>query len=181
MPIKDFQPMAGSIKEDPDSLENWLDSLGLRQNIDLLPSATPVAADSIRFLDRSASQERQAAFSDVLALFNIGSWASWTPTRTGWTDVGTAPVVTANYVRTGNIINFEIKVVPGTTVATTAGTSYVSLPVTAAGLSGDASMVDLTTLIAIGDCVIDVANSRVYVPTKIATGDSLLIAGWYRV
>lgn len=105
-------------------------------------------------------------------------WTSYTPTRTGWTDVG-SPTVTARYTTDLNKVFFQIKVIPFTTVATVAGTSYVTLPVTAAGLAGDGSMGDLATFLAVGDCVIDVANSRCYVPTKTATGDSLLIAGWY--
>ncbi len=110
-------------------------------------------------------------------LFPLPAWTAWVPVRTSWTDVG-SPAVTARYCRIGNLTFFQIKVVPGTTVATVAGTTYVSLPVTAGGLCGVAMMSDLTTLVAIGDCVIDAANSRVYVPTKTATGDTLLIAGW---
>lgn len=108
----------------------------------------------------------------------LGAWRSWTPTRTGWTDIGT-PTVTARYAVVGWIVFFQVKVVPGTTVATTAGTSYISLPATAGGISGDGSMTDLTTLIAIGNCVFDVANSRCYVPSQVATGDTIEIAGWY--
>lgn len=106
------------------------------------------------------------------------AWASFTTTRTGWTDVG-SPTVTSKFSKSGNTCFFEIEVVPGTTVATVAGTSYCSLPATAAGY-GDASMQDLTSLISVGDCVIDKANSRVYVPSKTATGDTLTIAGWFQ-
>ena len=105
---------------------------------------------------------------------------AFTVTRSGWTDVG-SPTVTGRYQVAGNICLFEVKVVPATTVATTAGTSYVALPVTAAGIAGMATMMDITTLIAIGDCAVDVTNSRVYVPTQLATGDTLTIAGAYEV
>ena len=105
-------------------------------------------------------------------------WTSFTAARTGWTDVGT-PTVTARYCQIGGAVFFQVKVVPGTTVATTAGTSYISLPVAAAGLSGHASMGDATTLISVGQCVFDVANSRCYVPSQVATADILTIAGFY--
>ena len=110
----------------------------------------------------------------------LQTWTSWTPTRTGWTDVG-APTVTARYCRLGNVTFLQVKVVPGTTVATTAGTSYINLPVTAgaSSMGGDGTMTDSTTLIGVGNCVFDVANSRCYVPTQAATGDTLIIAGWF--
>lgn len=109
-------------------------------------------------------------------------WTTWTPSRTGWTDVG-SPTVTGRYCQVGPVIHFQIKVVPGTTVATTAGTSYTTLPVScgASALSGMAMMQNLSTLIAVGDCVIDTANSRCYVPTQAASGNTLLIAGNYEV
>lgn len=110
----------------------------------------------------------------------VSRWASFTTTRTGWTDVG-APTVTARYQVNENVCHFQVKVVPATTVATTAGTSYVTLPLTAAGLAGDATMMNTTTLIGVGVCAIDVANSRAYVPTQAATANTLTIAGWYEV
>ena len=113
-------------------------------------------------------------------LFPVRSWIAWTPIRTGWTDVG-GPTVTARYCQFGNVVFFQIKVVPGTTVATTAGTSYVSLPVAAgaSGIGGDGSMVNTTALLAIGAVAFDVANSRCYVPTQAATTATLEIAGWF--
>ena len=108
------------------------------------------------------------------------AWTPFTATRTGWTDVG-SPTVTARYSQIKNVCYFQVKVVPGTTVATVAGTSYVNLPITAFGFTGEGSMTDLTTLIGIGNCVIDSTNSRVYVPTQTATGDTLVIGGWFEV
>ena len=110
----------------------------------------------------------------------ITAWTTFTPARTGWTDVGT-PTVTGRYLQAGNVCFFQVKVVPATTTATVAGTSYVALPLTAAGIGGDGSMENITTLIAIGACAFDVTNSRVYVPTQGATGNSLTIAGWFEV
>lgn len=125
-------------------------------------------------------QAKLATFAGAVTATNFSAWAAYTPTRTGWTDVG-SPTVTARFCQVRNVCQFQIKVIPGVTVATVAGTSYVSLPATAAGIGGDASMQDLTTFISIGNCVIDVANSRVYVPAQAATADSLIIAGWFEV
>lgn len=107
-------------------------------------------------------------------------WESWTPTRTGWTDVGT-PAVSARFRIIGAQCFFQVKVSPGTTIATTAGTSYISLPTSAKGFGGDASMVDLSGNTAVGNAVIDAANSRCYVPTQTASGNTFLISGWFEV
>ena len=108
------------------------------------------------------------------------AWTPFTATRTGWTDVG-APTVTARYSQIRNVCYFQVQVVPGVTVATVAGTSYINLPLTAFGFTGDGSMMDLTTLVGIGNCVIDATNSRVYVPAQVATADTLTVGGWFEV
>lgn len=114
--------------------------------------------------------------------FAYGITHTWTPSRTSWTDVG-SPTVTGRYCQINDKCYFQIKVVPATTVATTAGTSYTSLPLTAnpADFTGDGSMENITTLIAVGSCVFDLTNNRCYVPTQAATGNTLEIAGWYPV
>jgi hypothetical protein len=114
-------------------------------------------------------------------LFGQDKWLdTWTPTRTSWTDVGT-PTVTARFRVVGRQCFVQIRVVPATTVATVAGTSYVSLPIAAAGLTGAFATTNRTTNVAIGLCSVDVTNSRVYVPAQLATGNTLEIAGWYEV
>lgn len=114
------------------------------------------------------------------AQINNTVWSSWTPTRTNWTDVG-APTVTARYCTIFHLTTFQIKVVPATTTAVVAGTSYISLPVAcaAASIAGVAAMENLTTLVSVGLCTFDVANSRCYVPTQGATANTLVIAGSY--
>ena len=108
----------------------------------------------------------------------LAGWVSFTASRTGWTDVG-APTVTARYCLVDNLCYFQVQVVPNVTVATVAGTSYITLPQAAAGITGDGSMMNLSTLIGIGNCVIDTANSRVYVPTQTATANTLTVGGWF--
>lgn len=107
-------------------------------------------------------------------------WTKFVPIRTGWTDVG-APTVTATWRDVGQQCFLQMKVIPATTVATAAGTSYIALPRAASGISGGGSMQDLTTLTAIGDCVVDVTNSRLYLPTWAASGDTILIWGSWQI
>lgn len=118
----------------------------------------------------------------IIASVNLTAWTTWTPTRTGWTDVG-APTVTARYCRIRNAVMFQIKVVPSTTVATVAGTSYTDLPIAAgsSGLAGIGVMGNDTTRVSIGNGEFDIANSRFYVPTQGATANTLQISGWYEV
>lgn len=104
----------------------------------------------------------------------------WTVARSGFTEVGT-PTLTGRFHVIGRQCFFQVQVIPSTSVATTGGTSYIELPITAKGLGGDGSMTDRTTLLGIGNIVIDVTNSRAYVPTQAATADTLLIAGWYEI
>lgn len=113
-------------------------------------------------------------------LFGLDKWETWTPVRTSWTDVGTI-VVTAKYNVRGRICHFSIKVVPGTSIATTAGTSYVSLPIPAKGLGGIATMVNRTANTAVGVCVIDETNSRVYPPAQVASGNTFYLNGSYEI
>lgn len=106
-------------------------------------------------------------------------WTAFNPIRTGWTDVGTAPVVKAVWRDVGQQCFLQMRVIPGTTVATAVGTSYVALPRAAAGISGEGSMQDLTTKAWIGGCVVDVTTSRLYLPTWAASGDTILLwASW---
>lgn len=122
-------------------------------------------------------------FGGLVGASNLTGWVTWTsPARTGWTDVGT-PTVSGRFCRLINVLYFQLMVIPATSVATVAGTSYVALPATAkpASLGGDGSMGNFTTMIAVGNCVIDVANSRVYVPAQAASANTFVVNGWYEV
>ncbi|MBM3460749.1 MAG: hypothetical protein FJX76_01480 [Armatimonadetes bacterium] len=122
--------------------------------------------------------KKSAAYEELVGL---DAWREWTPTRTGWTDTGT-PTVSGRLKFLSRLCFFEIKVVPGTNIATTAGTSYTSLPVPVkGGIGGMATMMNVTTNVAVGNCVIDATNSRCYVPTQVASGNTFAICGWYEV
>lgn len=115
------------------------------------------------------------AFRDIIGQ---DRWTKFTPIRTGWTDVG-APTIAATWRDVGAQCFLQMRVAPGTTVATTAGTSYIDLPRPAAGISGEGSMQDFTTKLWIGGCMVDVTTSRLYVPTWAASGDTILLwASW---
>lgn len=135
-----------------------------------------LSQDIIGLLQRIAPQS--FAYRDIIGQ---DKWLdTWTPTRTSWTDVGT-PTVTARFRVVGRQCFVQIRVVPSTSMATVAGTSYVSLPIASAGLTGSFVMTNRTTNQSVGTCSVDVTNSRVYVPAQVATGNTLEICGWYEV
>ena len=142
-------------------------------------NATTVAASHSGSTHAAVQAAAEATAAAALAAA-VTAWSTFTPSRTGWTDVG-SPTVTGRKCKIGNVEHFQVKVVPGTTIATTAGTSYIALPVTAAGIGGAASMDNITAMTTVGNCVIDQANSRVYVPTQGASGNTFIICGWYEV
>ena len=153
-------------------------SAGVLTNCTGLPIAAGLAAGTSADLRGRLSDEISPASG--LALFGL-AWAVFTVTRTGWTDVGSAPTTAGRFATLGNVTYFQAEVDPDTSTATTAGTSYFALPTTAgaSGKAGEGSMMNKTTNVAVGSCVIDIANSRCYVPTQAATADTLTIAGWY--
>lgn len=90
--------------------------------------------------------------------------------------------------RVGKSCQFQSSFSSTTSIATTAGTSYMVLPVLSykatgdpAGLSGIVVMVNMTTNVAVGNGVIDVTNSRAYLPTQAASGNTFAVWGEYEV
>lgn len=106
-------------------------------------------------------------------------WTKFTPTGV-LTLVG-AESYSGRYRIVGAQCFFQYKFSAATSVATTAGTSYFSLPVTAKGLAGAAVMSNDTTNIAVGDCHVDVSTSRLYLPSQAASGNTFTASGWCEV
>lgn len=94
--------------------------------------------------------------------------------------VGT-PSYTLRWRVVGASCYFQCTFVATTSIATTAGTDYMVLPITAAGYGGVATMVNRSTNIAVGTAVIDPVNNRVYLPTQVASGSTFVVSGWYEV
>lgn len=112
-------------------------------------------------------------------LQGIDRWEAWTPTYS-LTTVG-AVTISGRYRVIGRKCEFQVKVSAATSIASTAGTHYIDLPIAAQGLSGMAVMTNDTTNIAVGVGHIDVATSRAYLPTQAASGNTFNVSGWYEV
>lgn len=117
------------------------------------------------------------AFRDLLS---VDRWESFTPTFTSLTVVGDT-AYSGRYRIVGRQLQFQVELSAGTSIASTAGTTYMALPIEAAGLSGVATMTNDTTNIAVGVCHIDVTNSRCYLPTQAASGNVFNLCGHYEI
>lgn len=111
-----------------------------------------------------AGQDRWLAFTVSASLTEVGA-ATYT---------GRLRVV-------GRQCFFQVSIVPATSVASTAGTHYIALPMTAKGIGGVSSMTNDTTNVAVGVCHIDVTTSRCYLPALVASGNTFTVAGSYEI
>lgn len=115
------------------------------------------------------------AFRDLL---NRDKWLAFTPVFGSLTVVGATSYLGRLRI-VGRSVQFQVQFSAATSIASVAGTDYLTLPITSVGLAGMATMTDKTSNIAVGVCHVDVANSRCYLPTKTASGDVFTLAGWY--
>lgn len=107
-------------------------------------------------------------------------WTSFDPVFGSLTVVG-ATSYTGRYRIVGKSVQFQVKFSAATSIASTAGTDYLNLPVTASGLCGMAVMTNDTTNISVGVCHLDVSTSRCYLPTQTASGNTFNLCGWYEI
>ncbi len=128
-------------------------------------------------LDEKVLQKQSFSYLDILGQ---DAWTPWTVVFGSLTVVG-ATNYTGRYRIIGRSCQFQVKFSAATSIASTAGTDYLTLPFTASGLSGFAVMTDDTTNVSIGVCHIDVATSRCYLPTQLASADVFNLAGQFEV
>lgn len=127
-------------------------------------------------LDNVAIDTKSFAYRDLLSQ---DLWESFT-VAVSLTVVGT-PTYTGRYRIVGKQVFFQVSLVSDTSIASTAGTHYVTLPIAAKGITGSAVMTDNTTNIAVDVCHINVSDSRCYLPAQVASGNSFTVAGWYEI
>jgi len=103
--------------------------------------------------------------------------STWTPTVANMTEVDAA-TYSGSYTKIGNRVSFEIMIIPGTSTASTAGSTTITLPSTpgavAVGSCADAAIVSL------GNGVI-YTDGKFYPPTWAANTNRVYISGSYRV
>jgi len=107
-------------------------------------------------------------------------WETWTPVFGSLTVIG-ATAYLGRYRIVGRSVQFEVKFSAATSIASTAGTDYLTLPINASGYAGIATMTNDTTNIAVGICHLDVTTSRCYLPTQVASGNTFNLCGSYEI
>lgn len=107
-------------------------------------------------------------------------WAAFTPVFGSLTVVG-ATTYLGRYRIIGRSVEFQVKMSAATSIASTAGTDYMNLPIAAKGYAGTGVMTNDTTNIAVGLCHIDTATSRCYLPSQTASGNVFNISGAYEI
>ena len=107
-------------------------------------------------------------------------WTPWMVVFGSLTVVG-ATAYTGRYRIVGKECQFQVKFSAATSIASAAGTDYLTLPFSAMGLSGMAVMTNDTTNVAVGVCHIDVATSRCYLPAQGASGNVFNLCGSFEV
>lgn len=128
-------------------------------------------------LNEHTLDKKSFAFRDIVGQ---DRWESFTPTFTSLTVVGDT-TYSGRYRLVGRSCFFQVQFSAATSVESTAGTTYLTLPVASKGLAGESTMTNKTTNVAVGVGVIDVTNSRCYPPSQTASGNTFLLAGWYEI
>ena len=127
---------------------------------------------NLDFVDEKSFAYRDIKGQDV--------WQSFTPVFGSLTVVG-ATSYTGRYRIVGRSVQFQVQFSAATSIASAAGTDYLTLPITAKGISGMAVMTNDTTNVAVGLCHLDVATSRCYLPAQVASANVFKLCGWYEI
>jgi hypothetical protein len=128
-------------------------------------------------LDEAGIDQTSFSFRD---LRSQDVWQSFTPVFGSLTIVGAASY-TGRYRIVGKQLQFQIKFSAATSIASVAGTDYLTLPIAAKGLAGIAAMTNDTSNVAVGVCHVDVATSRCYLPAQAASANTFTIYGSYEI
>ena len=107
-------------------------------------------------------------------------WNTFTPVFGSLTVVG-ATTYSGRYRIVGRQCFLQVKFSAATSIASAAGTDYLNSPIAMKGLAGHAVMSNDTTNVAVGDCHVDVATSRIYLPAQAASANVFNLAGWVEV
>lgn len=108
------------------------------------------------------------------------AWQPFTVVFGSLTIVG-APNYSGRIRFVGRWCQFQVQFSAATSIASVAGTDYLTLPTAAQGLTGMAVMTNDTANTAVGVCHIDVATGRCYLPAQVASANVFNICGSYEV
>ena len=121
--------------------------------------------------------ETSFAYLDITGQDN---WKAFTPVFGSLTVLGATNDLGRYHVE-GKAFRFQVRFGAATSIASTAGTDYLNLPIASKGYGGMAVMTNASTNIAVGLCHIDATNARCYLPTQGASANTFILAGWYEI
>jgi hypothetical protein len=121
--------------------------------------------------------ETSFAYLDITGQDN---WKAFTPVFGSLTVVGATNYLGRYHVE-GKAFRFQVRFSAATSIASTAGTDYLTLPIASKGYGGMAVMTNASTNIAVGVAHIDAVNARCYLPSQAVSGDTFILAGWYEI
>lgn len=107
------------------------------------------------------------AYRDLLSQ---DTWSAFTPVFGSLTVVGATSYI-GRFRRIGRMCQIQVKFSAATSIASTAGMDYLVSPISMMGLSGIGVMTNDTTKVSVGVCHVDVAASRIYLPTQGASAN----------
>jgi len=103
-------------------------------------------------------------------IIGLNEWITFTPVFGSLTVVG-ATSYFGRMRKVGRALQGQVKFSAATSIASVAGTDYLTLPIPAIGLTGFGVMSNDTTNVAVGLCHLDVSASRLYLPTQVASAN----------
>lgn len=113
-----------------------------------------------------------------LDLLGQGKWTAWTPTYSFAT--ATNLTVVGRFLIVGKLCFWQVQST-GTSLATTAGTSYINMPFPAVGYGGQGTMDNMTTNVSVGRGPVNASTDRFYPPTQGASANAFSFTGFYEV
>jgi hypothetical protein len=117
------------------------------------------------------------AFRDIKGM---DLWTNFTPVFGSLTVVG-GTTYSGRFRNVGSQVQIQVKFSAATSIASVAGTDYLTLPIPAKGLTGFGVMANDTTNVAVGLCHLDVSTSRLYLPAQAASANVFNLYAEYEI
>lgn len=123
------------------------------------------------------ADESSFAFRD---LTDADVWTTFTPVFGSLTVVG-ATSYSGRLRFVGRYLQVRVKFSAATSIASTAGTTYLTPPAPIKGLGDIGEMANLTTNAGVGVVVANATDQKIYMPAQVASGNTFLISVDYEV
>jgi hypothetical protein len=131
----------------------------------------------VNLLDDPMTKATSFAYLNIIGQ---DQWDAFTPVFGSLTVVG-ATIYVGRLRIIGRSVEGQVKFSAATSIASVAGTDYLTLPIAAGGIAGLGVMTNDTTNISTGLCHLDVTTSRLYLPTQVASANTFNLYFTYEI